>query len=325
VADDNRIAFAVVDGRLLRTVNGGTFWDEIPLAAKAYAATADLASGGLYVATDTGVWFAMTDLRAAGAIGGWARLSGLPTGRAVDVRLDGGANQVFVAMEGHGIFRALAPHRFLDPRLVNAADHTGRAAAPGSLLSMMGGKITGASAGPLAVPVLAAAASESQIQVPFEVAGTVLDLALATAAADGKTVQRNMTVPLRSASPAIFADHDGAPMILDAERAVLLDRMTPARAGTRIQILATGLGRVNPSWPTGLPAPLDNPPAVQEPVRVYLDRQPIEVVRATLAPGYIGFYLIEVQIPAVVNQGPAEVYIESAGESSARVSLYLTQ
>jgi uncharacterized protein (TIGR03437 family) len=254
----------------------------------------------------------MTDLRSAGAIGGWARLSGLPTGRAVDVRLDGGANQVFVAMEGHGIFRALAPHRFLDPRLVNAADHTGRAAAPGSLLSMMGGKITGARAGPLAVPVLAAAASESQIQVPFEVAGTVLDLALATAAADGKTVQRNMTVPLRSASPAIFADHDGAPMILDAERAVLLDRMTPARAGTRIQILATGLGRVNPS-------------AVQEPVRVYLDRQPVEVVRATLAPGYIGFYLIEVQIPAVVNQGPAEVYIESAGESSARVSLYITQ
>jgi len=99
--------------------------------------------------------------------------------------------------------------------------------------------------------------------------------------------------------------------------------MNPARSNSRLQILAAGLGRVQPDWPTGLPAPLDAPPRVVAPVRVFLDRVPLEVTRATLAPGYVGFYLIEARIPEIVNSGPAELYIEADGHSSNRVRLYL--
>jgi uncharacterized protein (TIGR03437 family) len=58
-------------------------------------------------------------------------------------------------------------------------------------------------------------------------------------------------------------------------------------------------------------------------VRAYLDREPTEVSRAVLAPGYIGFYLIEIQLPRIVNAGPAELYIEAEGQASNRVRLYI--
>jgi uncharacterized protein (TIGR03437 family) len=58
-------------------------------------------------------------------------------------------------------------------------------------------------------------------------------------------------------------------------------------------------------------------------VKAYLDRAPVEVTRATLAPGYIGLYLIELQLPALVNAGPSELYITANGQDSNRVRVYL--
>jgi uncharacterized protein (TIGR03437 family) len=98
--------------------------------------------------------------------------------------------------------------------------------------------------------------------------------------------------------------------------------MNPAHSRGRIQILATGLGRVTPDWPTGLAAPTESPPKVAAPVNVYLDRQPVEVTRAVLAP-YIGFYLVELEVPKIVNYGPAELYLEVAGQPSNRVRVYI--
>ena len=55
----------------------------------------------------------------------------------------------------------------------------------------------------------------------------------------------------------------------------------------------------------------------------YLDRAPVEVTRAVLAPGYIGFYLVEIAVPKLVNYGPAELYIDVDGASSNRVRVYI--
>ena len=84
-----------------------------------------------------------------------------------------------------------------------------------------------------------------------------------------------------------------------------------------------GLGKVRPDWPTGQAAPLSNPPDIAATVQGFLDRAPVEVTRATLAPGYIGFYLIELQLPAIVNAGPAELYISADGQESNRVRIFL--
>ena len=49
----------------------------------------------------------------------------------------------------------------------------------------------------------------------------------------------------------------------------------------------------------------------------------MQVTHAALAPGYIGFYLVELQLPAIVNAGPAELYITADGQESNRVQVVL--
>lgn len=320
-----RLALAALSrttgARVLRTINGGQSWDDLtsdlPEAA-AHGITADLATGAVYVATDRGLFMTHADLNAAGPANPWTAVQGLPDARALDVRLDAEGNQLFVAAEGYGIYAALAPHRAGSLRLINAADFSERAAAPGSLLSVLGNRVLAVRGGGLNFPVLAASDSETQIQVPFGAHGTSLSLALET----GNGSYR-VAVPLENVSPAIFVDRDGTPLVLNADTGVLLDAMNTAHSNSRLQILMTGLGQVRPEWPTGVAAPLVNAPQVVSPVRAYLDRAPVEVTRAVLAPGYIGLYLVEVQLPAIVNFGPAELYVESDGHDSNRVRVWI--
>lgn len=306
---------------VMRTMNAGLFWDQttanLPDVA-AHGVTADRASQAIYVATDAGVFYTTMDLGSAGRPTAWSPVgNGLPSGPAMDVRLDGGANQLYVAVDGYGVYATIAPHRFRDARVVNAADYSMRAAAPGSLLSVLGAHVTAARSGDTTLPVLASDNNATQIQVPFEAKGQ--NLALALESSRGPIVTG---FPLQNVAPAIFVDPDGAPMILDGDSGAMLDAGRPARSGSRIQILATGLGRVDPDWPTGTPGPAADPPRVVASVRAYLDQTPVEVSRAVLAP-YIGFYLIELELPRIVNAGPAEIYIEAEGQTSNRVRLYI--
>jgi uncharacterized protein (TIGR03437 family) len=338
---DPRIAVAVLAARpqnappsspavhVLRTVNGGAVWDDmtgnLPDAA-VHGVTADRSSDAVYVASSRGVFYAAVNLETLGGAVSWTALSGLPEAPAADVKdvkLDDGGNQLFAAIQGYGVYSTLAPHRFNDPRVVSTADFVARAAAPGSLISVAGApRVTSGQAlgqtGVMPVAVLASTDTETQIQIPFEARGSSLSLAVSSG-------DRNVTlppVPLEAAAPAIFVAPDGSPNLYDAESGVMLDAMTPAHSRGHIQILATGLGRVTPDWPTGLAGPVDNPPKVAATVNAYLDRQPVEVTKAVLAP-YIGYYLIEIEVPKIVNYGPAELYLQVGGQLSNRVRVYI--
>jgi len=70
-------------------------------------------------------------------------------------------------------------------------------------------------------------------------------------------------------------------------------------------------------------APAEHPPEVLAGLRVLLDGVPAKVVRSVLAPGYVGFYLVEFDAPEFVNTGVAEVAIEAAGQSSNAVRVYM--
>jgi uncharacterized protein (TIGR03437 family) len=321
-----RVALAAVGGsgpHVLRTTNSGGFWDDLTSnlpAAAAHGITAERSAGALYVATDQGVFYAGADLENAGpASVMWIPISqSLPPTPARDVKLDANGYQLYAALDGYGVYACLAPHRLRSLRLVNAADFSTRAAAPGSLISVVGGHVDSATAGALTFPVLAATESESQIQVPFEAAAANLSLALQTGRG-----RFTLGLPVQSVSPSIFVNRDGSPMILDADSGLMLDGHNTAHSGQRVQVLATGLGKVRPDWPTGMPAPLENPPAVAATVKAYLDRVPVPVTRAELAPGYVGFYLIELQLPPIVNAGPAELFLSADGQESNRVQLTL--
>ena len=166
--------------------------------------------------------------------------------------------------------------------------------------------------------MLAASDAESQIQVPFEASGPGLSLALETGLG-----RFNLGLPVQPVSPAIFVAPDGTPMLVDADSGLMLDARNSARSNSRLQVLATGLGKVRPDWPSGTAAPLESPPAVSAAIRAYLDRVPAQVIRATLAPGYVGMYLVEIQLPAIVNAGPAELYLTADEQESNRVQVFL--
>ncbi len=307
---------------VLRILNAGAFWDDLTSNLPDMAVhgiAADRSTGAVYIATDRGLFMAFEDLVNAAPAAQWIQLAdGLPAAAAMDVKLDPAGNQIYAAFEGYGVYAAPAPHRFRDPRVVNAADFSTRAAAPGSLLSVLGANVRSAVAGGSPVAILAAADTKSEIQIPFEARGTSIALAL-------ESTNGPITVPLtiQATAPAIFIDRDSSPVLLDADSGVMLDAMNPARSNSRIQILAAGMGRVRPEWPTGMAAPVDNPPKIVANVRAFLDRQPVEVTRAVLAPGYVGFYLLEIQLPKLVNYGPAELYVEADGQSSNRVRVYI--
>ena len=320
-----RVALAVAGGsgaRVLRTVNSGGFWDDLSTNlpdVPAHGVAADRAAGVVYVATDRGVYWAHEDLEAAGQPAPWSLISGnLPVARATAAALDPTGSQLYIALDGYGVYATAAPHRGDALRVVNAADFSTRPAAPGSLVSVLGSPILRVRAGDLEFPILASSASGTQIQVPFSVSGPSVPLAL-----DAASGRVSVGLAVQPASPAIFVDRDGAPMLLDADTGMMLDAANSAHSNARIQVLATGLGRVRPDWPTGLAAPLENPPAVVTSVKAYVDRAPVDVTRATLAPGYIGLYIIELHLPNLVNAGPAELYITAGGQESNRVRIYL--
>jgi uncharacterized protein (TIGR03437 family) len=321
------VALAAMGGNgahVLRTFNGGNFWDsadaDLP-DAPAHAVTADVSAGAVYAATSAGVFWTQVDLLTAGSPQHWTSLSdALPSAPAYDVRLDPSAVQLYVALDGYGVFATAAPHRRLNLRVVNAFDFSTRPAAPGSLLMVVGAHVNTARGGNLDYPVLGLPSDgESQIQVPYGASGPAVSLALST-----NSGLVRVDLQMQPVSPAIFVAPDGAPMVYDADSGLPLDGRNPARSGGRIQVFATGLGRVQPDWPAGVPTPLqDAPHAVSAQVKAFLDGVPVPVTRAILAPGYIGFYLIEVQLPPIANFGGAQLYITADGQESNRVQIVI--
>jgi uncharacterized protein (TIGR03437 family) len=322
--EEPSLALAALSGsgpHVLRTTSSGSLWDDLTgnlPDAPAHGITAERAAGAVYVATDRGIFLARTDLENATVpAANWVKLSeGLPEAIAWDVRLDPAGVQLYAALDGYGVYGAAAPHRRWNLRVVSTADYAPHSAAPGALLSIVGGRVSAARGGDLNYPVLSASDSESQIQVPFEAAGPKVALSFETNAG-----QVTLGLPVESAAPAIFVSNDGVPMIYDADTGLLLDAHNTAHSNGRIQILATGLGKVRPDWPTNLAAPEHNPPVVAAAVQVYLDGAPLEVTRATLMPLTIGFYVIEAQLPSITNLGTSELHVIADGQESNRVQI----
>jgi uncharacterized protein (TIGR03437 family) len=319
-----RTALAVlgaVPPRILRTFTGGNSWDDLTTNLPQVAAHGIAASGtAMYVATDQGVFYTLNGPAVPAGIAFWQRLSGLPQAPATDVRLGAAGSQLWASVEGYGVYLTPAPHRLGEPQVVSSADLAPRAAAPGALMSVTGTRVTAARAGDSPVSILKAGETESQIQIPFEARGDSVSLSTSEPAG-GRAF--NFLIPLESVSPAIFVEPDGSPILFDAETGALLDSGNPARSRSRIQVMAAGLGRVTPDWTAGVEAPLDNPPKVVADVRAVLDGAPMTVTRAVLAPGYVGWYLVEIEIPRIVNTGPSELYLDVDGHPSNRVRVYI--
>ena len=312
-ADRPDSALAAAGTHLYRTVNGGLFWDEVTGAlpsSQIHGIAADRSAGVVYVATDRGLFSGRLSLNDAGTEAtGWTVVTrDLPAAAVWDVRLDAD-NTFTVALDGYGVFETAAPHRPLNVRIVSGADLKDRPAAPGSLISVLGARVQRVVNQGISYPVLAASDQSSQLQVPFEATAGTFSLSI-----QGPADRWSVPLTVQDAAPAIFVDADGSPLILDASSGLNVDPKLAVYAGSTVQILATGLGKVTPEWPSGVPAPLDTPPAVSGTVTAFLDGRHIEVTRAVLAPGYVGIIWSSCKYRPMVNRGVSELRLVMNGD-----------
>ena len=114
--------------------------------------------------------------------------------------------------------------------------------------------------------------------------------------------------------PAVYivnpAENLGA--ILNATTNQLVDSVNPIKAGGYISIYASGLGAVTPAEPYNKPAPGVAPlPQTPQPFYVFIGGVPVKALYSGLAPGFVGLYQINVQIPPGTPSGLIPLYLSS--------------
>src|SRR5262249_20387683 len=87
----------------------------------------------------------------------------------------------------------------------------------------------------------------------------------------------------------------------------------PARMGEILEIFGTGLGSVSRTQSNGTPKPTTTPPAISQTPIVTVGGVPASVTFSGLAPGLVGVYQVNVQVPGGVAAGAAVLVVASMG------------
>ena len=154
--------------------------------------------------------------------------------------------------------------------------------------------------------------SDGQInaQIPFELAAdSQPQVVLRTGLSGGSAaIAVPETITLARERPGIFTisqDGTGQGTVLN-EDSSSNSAGNPAARGSVVQIFATGLGATNPTVPSGQAAPGAEPLArVATPLEVRIGNLAATVHFAGLAPGFVGLYQINVEVPAAIETGTA--------------------
>jgi uncharacterized protein (TIGR03437 family) len=160
-----------------------------------------------------------------------------------------------------------------------------------------------------AAPLYYVSSTQVNAQVPFDLAVGTINVQVRR----GSMISATMTVHVGAFSPGIFTDQAGTGAILHAGNFSVVSAGAPARVGEFILIFATGLGSLRTPFPSGMPAP-SNPPAdtLITPI-VTIGGLSATVGFSGLAPGFVGLYQLNVQVPASLASGNQPVQILAGG------------
>jgi uncharacterized protein (TIGR03437 family) len=221
--------------------------------------------------------------------------------------------------------------------IVNAASY-GTAVAPGSIAAVFGNFVLSSPSrsstlplptdlsqlsmqfdGALAAPLFYADGGQVNIQIPWELASH--GQAMLTVTVNGQT-SAPQAIDLVAYAPGVFsmnAQGTGQGAILDNSSYRLVDASNPATAGsTFIQIYCTGLGAVTNQPPSGSPAPSSPPFATTTTTpTVTIGGVPAPVAFAGLAPGFVGLYQVNAQVPAAAPSGTTVPVVISIGGATS--------
>ena len=140
---------------------------------------------------------------------------------------------------------------------------------------------------------------------------------------NGASASAPVTIALRPAAPGIFAQDSsgsGPGAITHAPNNLLVSSTLPAVAGEFVQIYATGLGRVSPAVSSGRAGSAQPLSQTVAQVAVTMNGVPAPVNFSGLAPGYVGVYQVNAQVPPGIG-GTVAVLLSVEGVSSNLVTM----
>jgi uncharacterized protein (TIGR03437 family) len=221
--------------------------------------------------------------------------------------------------------------------VVNGASFAGTALAPGSIASAFGTSLTtsiaSATAVPLpntladaqllingsVVPLFYASPTQMNFQVPFIPTGSAT-FQVVSAGLNGSTVTANIA----ATAPGIFSidsSGSGQGAVLNQDFSAN-NASNPAAQGSVIQIYCTGLGAVTGNLAAGSPGATSAPfnTTVATPT-VTIGGVNAAVQFSAVAPGFVGLYQVNAQVPAGVSGGAVPLQVSSGGAASNTVTV----
>lgn len=162
--------------------------------------------------------------------------------------------------------------------------------------------------GDIPAPLYYLSDSQLNVQLPVELASGREYQALA--ALNGAW-SVPVTVFTEPATPGVVVYSDSGVIAQHADYS-LVNAASPARPAEYIRVYLVGMGSTNPVVATGLPAPPQLHRVVKQP-DVTLDGAPVTVSYAGLAPGWVGLYQIDFQVPASAQTGNLKLTITQNG------------
>lgn len=170
----------------------------------------------------------------------------------------------------------------------------------------------------VSAPLFYASAGQINIQVPWELAGqTSVPFRAALNGVNGPS----QTLKLAAFAPGIFIMNTPYPIAAITDSSYRLVEESPASAGDLIQIYCTGLGAVTNPPASGSPASSTTLSVTTTKPTVNIGGIPAQVIFSGLAPGTVGEYQVNVQIPAGLAPGPVPVVLSIGGASSNMVTI----
>jgi uncharacterized protein (TIGR03437 family) len=230
--------------------------------------------------------------------------------------------------------------------VLNAASYAvGTPVAPGSIAAVYGtfpvnspavtpgvpwpttlGGLSMQFAGGTKAPLYYVSSGQTNLQVPWELANQSQTSLTATVNGQSSPAQ---TVSLSAFSPGIFTMNGqgtGQGAIIDAISGRLLDSSNPATVGsTYVSIYGTGLGPVTNQPASGAASPTN--PLAQTPAlpTVTIGGANAPVLFSGLAPGWVGEYQVNAQVPATSTTGAAVPVAISIGGVTSNTVLIAAQ